>query len=78
MSITPADMQREVIAFAMEEMRNRGLEEAARLVDRQTRGSYHLVQDIRALKRDPGAKLSDWWGASPAAPECYEYETPWC
>jgi hypothetical protein len=68
--ISQMDMQRELHAYAMAEMRNRGLEEAARLLfNRAARTQkgverYDLerwVAEIRALKTDPSKCLSDWW-----------------
>lgn len=54
------EMQREVVAFAMEEMRNRGLEEAAVICEQQR--AFSVAHFIRQRKRDPAAKMTDWWG----------------
>jgi hypothetical protein len=66
-------MQRELHAYAMAEMRNRGIEESARIISARaaritgiSRSSErfeleHLAAEIRALKGDPSACLSDWW-----------------
>ena len=58
MTIKSDDAMRELHAYAMEVMRNQGLEEAARVADD---GYSMLATNIRRLKRDPAAKLSDWW-----------------
>lgn len=71
MSLSLQDMQRELHQYAMAEMRNRGLEEAARLVSERAGRArlgaerFDLEQAamaIRALKTDPSDHLSDWWG----------------
>lgn len=59
--MTEQDMMRELHFYAMEEMRNRGIEAAARAIEDM--GFNAAVTDrVRALKRDPSAHLSDWWG----------------
>lgn len=70
--ISPQDMMRELHAYAMAEMRNRGLEDAARLVERQRARSGgerfdidRTAAAIRALKTDPSKHLSDWWAKEP-------------
>lgn len=76
MTLTVQEMQRQLHAFALAEMRNRGLEDAARLVlDRSRRKLgrelYDANQDasaIRALKTDPSEHLSDWWAESSDIP----------
>lgn len=53
---------RPFINYAFEEYRNRGLEEAARLVleDHRIRWTPHLIASaIRDLKRDPKLQLED-------------------
>lgn len=73
MGITVEQMQREVVQYAMEETRNRGLEEAARLVECRSadcRGQTRYAAEcdaraIRNLKRDPSAKMTDWWKKDP-------------
>ena len=57
--MTTNDMMREVIKFAMEEMRNRALEEAAVLAHR--RHDFTLACQIRELKRNPSDMMTDWW-----------------
>lgn len=66
---TLAEMQRQLIAFALDEMFNRGLEAAACVLDRRAASlgynscaEQRIAQDIRALKVDAQARLSDWWG----------------
>jgi hypothetical protein len=59
-------MTREVIAFSMEEMRNRGIEEAARVIERLAGSDGWLdgsraLRLIRARKGDPASHMSDWW-----------------
>lgn len=52
--------------YAHEEVRNRGIEEAARLIERcnmDRRSMQVLTAEIRSLKRDPQLQLGDWWGA---------------
>jgi hypothetical protein len=75
--LSTQDMMRELVAYAHEEMRNRGLEEAARLIEAragscggQTRwaGEQDAIA-IRALKRDASKQLSDWWAGSKPALE---------
>jgi hypothetical protein len=63
MSVTAEEMMRQIIAYGMEEMRNRGLEEAVMLVQRRVAPvlAIQLIDDIGALKRDPAAKLTEWW-----------------
>jgi hypothetical protein len=51
------DYMREVVQYALEESRNQGLEEAARLLDCRS----DTARKIRQMKRDPALKLSDWW-----------------
>lgn len=62
------EMQRQLHNYAMEEMRNRGLEEAANMLESRTAGGaaahYHCAQAakaVRLLKRDPANQLTDWW-----------------
>lgn len=65
--ISHDDTMRELHAYAMEEMRNRGLEEAAVLVEQMLdarRPAFLCIHEIRALKRNPTTKLSDWFGNS--------------
>jgi electron transfer flavoprotein alpha/beta subunit len=61
--ISVQEATRQLVAYSMEEMRNRGLEEAARLADRRTL-SFTLGREIRALKRNPEQKLTNWWAKS--------------
>lgn len=76
MSPTVQEMQRQIHAFALAEMRNRGLEEAAQLVldrSRRRRGRewYDACQDasaIRALKTNASENLTDWWADEPQSP----------
>jgi hypothetical protein len=65
-------MQREIVAYAQEEMRNRGIEASARLIERnyQFGQGDELARRIRRLKRDPRAELSDWQN------EQFTYENP--
>lgn len=74
MSISLQEMQRELHHFAMAEMRNRGLEEAACLMDQTAINSRigaqrfdfdHAAKAIRALKTDPREHLSNWWADNP-------------
>lgn len=65
MTITVSQMQREVVQFAMEEMRNRGLEEAAQIAESYGVTAYSLATDIRRRKRDPRAQMTDWWAKEP-------------
>lgn len=77
MSINTQEMMRQIVCYAHEEMRNRGLEEAAAEVERRSerwRNSDRYdarmhARAIRALKRDPAKQLSDWWGPDFAIPE---------
>lgn len=62
--MTSDEMMREVIAYAMEETRNRALEEAAQLAQKFRNGSG-VAHDIRRLKRDPSLKMTDWWEKKP-------------
>lgn len=55
------EMQRQLHNYAMEEMRNRGLEEAAKLIEANPRGLSYLAVEIRKLKRDPNEQMTDWW-----------------
>lgn len=78
MTISQMDMQRELHAYAMAEMRNRGLEEAAQLllakaarITGMSRGAErfdleHWAREIRALKTDASSLMSDWWADDPA------------
>lgn len=77
MSISIQEMQRELHQYAMAEMRNRGLEEAARLMDQSAVNSRLGAQRfdyeqaagaIRALKTNPRQHLSNWWADDPALP----------
>jgi hypothetical protein len=61
--MTQTDMMREVVQYALEEMRNRGLEDAAMLAEQSS--DPYLARDIRALKRDPSAQMTDWWAKRP-------------
>jgi hypothetical protein len=69
MSISQTEMMRQLHAYATDEMRNRGLEEAAKLVERQRArsGAERFDNDgqtaaaIRALKTDPSRHMTDWW-----------------
>lgn len=67
--IDQPQMMRELIAYAHEEMRNRGIEEAARLIERHAAADWRngrhyreLPASVRDLKRDPRRQLSDWYG----------------
>lgn len=74
--ISEQEMQRQLHAYALEEMRNRGLEDAAlRLEEWAVRygskkryeiGVDTAVAEIRACKRDPRKKMTDWWGSEVA------------
>jgi hypothetical protein len=62
--ISQSEMQKQVIAYALEAARNQALEEAATLVEQM--GTWPLwmaSQKIRELKRDPSLKITDWWAA---------------
>jgi hypothetical protein len=62
MSVTQEEMQRQIFRYAFEEWRNRGLEEAAQLAESAPKATGWLIaKQIRALKRDPAAKMTDWW-----------------
>lgn len=73
MPITLEEMQRQLHAYAMDEMQNRGIEKAARFLEQSAHKAqyqklghdrYHmdrLVHEVRALKTDPGRHLTDWW-----------------
>jgi hypothetical protein len=62
MPLDQIEMQRQLHQYAMEEMRNRALEEAALLAAiRPAATGYWLADEIRRLKRDPAAKMTDWW-----------------
>lgn len=70
-SIKVDDAMREIVSFGIEEMRNRGIDEALRVLYKMAgahayRGERFADVDataaaIRKLKRDPALKLSDWW-----------------
>ncbi|MDB5584828.1 MAG: hypothetical protein JWR80_10004 [Bradyrhizobium sp.] len=82
MPINPQEMMRQLHAYAMAEMRNRGLEEGAktlelysgRFVGRDHYEAQRIVQRIRALKTDPSENLTDWW--SPQGEESTLQQTP--
>jgi hypothetical protein len=71
MSVTEQEMMRQLHAYALDEMRNRGLEEAAKTVElysgrfmgRDLYEAQQIVRRIRALKTDPSENLTDWWAA---------------
>ena len=68
--ISQIEMMRQLHAFALEETRNRALEEAAQVIDRferERRPLYWSAGEIRRKKRDPSAQMTDWW-AKPIAP----------
>ena len=70
MALSIKEMQRQLHRYALSEMRNRGLEEAAKLLDRaaihQIGGYRRELNDfsrqIRNLKENPSRHLTDWWG----------------
>lgn len=65
MTISVDEMWRQVVRYGLEAQRNTGLEEAAGLAERHGRGGYNLAADIRAMKRDPSAQMTDWWAKDP-------------
>lgn len=69
MSISQTEMMRQLHAFALEETRNRALEEAAQVIERlelARRPLYWSTGEIRRIKRNPSAQMTDWW-AEPIA-----------
>ena len=77
MSMSLQDMQYELHHYVMADMRNRGLEEAAALMDQSASNSRigaqrydykHAAASIRALKTDPKEHLTDWWADAPVVP----------
>lgn len=75
MSINQTEMMRQLHAYAADEIRNRGLEEAARLVERQRVRSgaerfdnNQTAAAIRALKTDPSRHMTNWWENAPSHP----------
>ncbi|MBR1122083.1 hypothetical protein JQ628_11205 [Bradyrhizobium lablabi] len=74
MGLSQTEMMRQLHAYAHAEMRNRGLEAAAQLVERQYARSSterfdrtQTAAAIRALKTDPNAHLTAWWSDEPPA-----------
>lgn len=78
--LTMIDMQRELHNFALAEMRNRGIEECARLLERRMNGFDHqychernelalMVRTLRSLKTNASACLSDWWAPDDPGPQ---------
>ena len=65
--ISQREMQRQIIAFAFEETRNRALEEAAITLERlpSQMPPSTAAKFIRSLKRDPSLKMTDWWADDP-------------
>lgn len=67
------EMMRQIVRYGMEEMRNRGLEDAAAVVRRQYRHAYgrarydgeEIAQSILAMKRNASGHLTDWWAPRP-------------
>lgn len=64
------DMQRELHNYAMDEMRNRGLNAAlselhrrsSRFMGRDLHEFQQAIAAVRSLRTDPSRHLSDWWG----------------
>lgn len=66
--ISQAQAMAELHRYSMEEMRNRGLEEAALVIEGGDLHRWIAVRHIRSLKRDPALQLSDWWAEPTAVP----------